>query len=222
VHISYFSNQRRASRNLFISEKGRVMLAGIAHRLAQELAGHEHIWTANNPKIVAITPRMSLESGGLDAAQYISPRQAGTNSYRAISHAAIIYSAKASPNLVSLLHVLGIDREEWERSVEYETILQFATRTSVRDEGNSSPVHLWVFDREQALYIQEYFDGLPYVTATMAQVEDAPAVPKEGQRGRKTVVRTPQEQEEYERERRAKDAARQRRKRAIAKMLKAA
>jgi len=222
VHISYFSDHRKASRFLFDSEKGRAMLVEIGKRLAQELRGHGHIWTANDQKMATVTPRTSLEIGGLGAAQYISPRQAGTNSHREISHAAIIYSAKASPNLVSLLNVLGIDRSEWERSVEYETILQFATRTSVRDEGNSSPVHLWVFDREQANYLKKYFESLEYVTTTCAKVEDGPVVPSLEMRGPKRPVRTPDEQAEYLAEKRARDAARKRLARERSKMKKAA
>jgi hypothetical protein len=95
---------------------------------------------------------------------------------------------KASPNLVALLDVLGIDRRAWERSIEHEAILQFVTRTSVRDPDNCSPVRLWVFDRDQALYLKTYFDGLGFASATMSLVADAPAIPAKQKCGRKATV----------------------------------
>lgn len=222
VHINYFSDKRTASRRLFEGETGKSMLKEIGSKLSAELLGYEHIWSANDPEEHEATPRSSLEAGGMFTTNYISPRQAGTNRYRTLSYAAIIYSAKACPNLVSLLKVLNIDRSAWERSVEHEAILQFATRTSVREAGNSSPVHIWVFDIEQALYLKEYFEGLPYVTATMAHVENAPKVKACGKRGPKFKFFTPEEQVANELDKKARDAARKRRERAEAKRKKAA
>jgi len=217
VHISYFSETRSASRYLFESEAGQVMLREIGARLAKELNGLGHIWTANERdkgSAKAPRPKAFLQGAGMDAARYLSPRQAGTNLFKGVSHAAAIYSAKASPNLVALLDVLGIDREAWERSVEHETILQFVTRTSVRDPDNSSPVRLWVFDREQAHYLKEYFDGLGFASATISLVPDGPAIPAMGKRGRTPRVYTPSEQEQQKERKREKDRERQRRYRA--------
>lgn len=217
VHISYFSETRSASRYLFESEAGQVMLREIGARLAKELSGHGHIWTANEREkgsTSAPRPKALLQGAGLDAAKYLSPRQAGTNLYKGVSHAAAIYSAKASPNLVALLDVLGIDREAWERSIEHETILQFVTRTSVRDPDNSSPVRLWVFDREQALYLKEYLDGLGFASATISLVPDGPAIPAMGKRGRAPSIYSPLEQEQRKEAERAKARERKRRSRA--------
>lgn len=228
VHIHYFSEEREASRNLLGSEAGQEVLAKIGSHLSRELVGKEFIWMANqksdNPEDFGSndSSRTTLESAGLPSRSYLSPRQAGTNEYQRISHAVAIYSAKPSPNLISLLKLLGVEPDAWTRSVEHETILQFVTRTSIRDAGNSSPVHLWVFDRAQALYLKEYFDGLDYVTAIMAQVEDAPEIPQKQKTGPKAAVRTPEQQTEYEAAKRRKDAERKRRKRAEDKERKAA
>lgn len=226
VHINYFSEDRTASRNLFELEAGQVMLGEIGKRLSQELSGHDHIWTANNKRNAKKrglpTPTEILGNGRLDSETYLKPKQAGTNRHQKVSHAAIIYSAKASSAQASLLNVLQIEREAWERSIEYETILQFVTRTSVRDEGSSAPVTLWVFDIRQAQYLKEYFDTLPHVTATMSLIDDAPTVPKLESRGPKRQVRTPEEQVAYEAERRSKDAERKRKDRAKKKAVKKA
>lgn len=48
VHINYFSDDRLASRHLFETDAGQKMLADIGARLAKELNGHEHIWSAND------------------------------------------------------------------------------------------------------------------------------------------------------------------------------
>lgn len=223
VHIHYFSEDRESSRNLLRSEAGQEVLAKIGSRLSRELSGKEFIWMANqksgNPEDFDSndSSRETLESAGLPSGSYLSPRQAGTNEYQKISNAVAIYSAKPSPNLISLLKLLGVEPDAWTRSVEHETILQFVTRTSIRDAGNSSPVHLWVFDRAQALYLKEYFDRLDYVTATMAQVEDGPEIPQAQKTGPKPAVRTPEQQAEYDAAKRLSDRDRKRRDRAAKK-----
>jgi hypothetical protein len=80
----------------------------------------------------------------------------------------------------------------------------------VRDKDNSSPVHLWVFDRDQALYLKEHFDSLDYVSATMQLVADGPLIPAHSKRGPKSAVRTPEEQAEFVAAKRRKDAERKR------------
>jgi hypothetical protein len=217
VHINYFSESRAASRHLFESEEGQAMLREIGMRLAQELPGSDHIWTANGRERGASKvqhPKALLESAGMNISRYLTPRQSGTNIHSKVSHAAAIYSAKASPNLVALLDVLGIERRAWERSIEHEAILQFVTRTSVRDPDNCSPVRLWVFDRDQALYLKTYFDGLGFASATMSLVPDGPAIPAKQKCGRQAKVYSPNEIEERKAIKTAKDRERKRRSRA--------
>ncbi|WP_156500675.1 hypothetical protein [Croceicoccus bisphenolivorans] len=217
VHIRYFSEERAASSNLFKGKDGAEMLPEIGKIISQEIKDQEYIWTANDG-----VSRAALEAGGMKEANYLSPRQAGTNNYRNVSHAAVIFSAKASPMLESLLKFMGIDPSVWDDSVECETILQFVTRTSVRVEGNMSPVQLWVFDRQQAQYLKDYFDGLPYATATLERMDSGPPVPAKATPGRKKVKRSPEEHAEYKRERRRKDAERKRRARALEREAKKA
>lgn len=155
VHIRYFSESRLASRTLFESRKGQQMLREIGSFLTGKLECADHIWSGNSSQTNSFVSdecqsvRSGLEQGGLSPMRYLSPRQAGTNAHMHCTHAAAIYSAKPAPNLINLLNALDIPADDWTRSVEHETILQFMTRTSLRDANNCSPVHLWVFDRAQ-------------------------------------------------------------------------
>lgn len=221
VHIHYFSETRRSSRCCFDSDEGQVMLGEIGGYLSQALPSDNSIWTANDSSVRANmrTPKCALVEGGLSDMNYLPPRQAGTNNHMGKSHAAMIYSAKPSPHLIALLKMLNIPVELWAASVEHETILQFMSRTSVRDKDNSSPVHLWVFDRDQALYLKQHFDSLDYVSSTMQLVADGPSIPAQGKRGPKAAVRTVEEQAEFDAARRRKDAERNRRNRAKKKQV---
>lgn len=209
--IHYFVD-RPASKSLFGTDQGKATLAAIGEHLATVLSKTHSIWTANDTaEPGAPTPKTLL---GLSQGDYLTPRQAGTNRHMGVSHAAAIYSAKPSSNLRGLLTALNLDPVIWTRSVEFETILQFVTRTSVRDPVNGTPIHLWVFDHGQATYLKNYFDTLPHVAATMSHVplglELAP--PEKG--GRPALVLTPEEQDRRRADRRQKDAARKRQKRA--------
>lgn len=207
VKIHYFTD-RPSSKSLFGTENGQDALKSIGSHLASVLPKGHSIWTANRtPDWDAKTPAALL---GLPESDYLTPRQAGTNRHMGVSHAAAIYSAKPSPNMLSFLAALGIDTEAWTRSVEFETILQFMTRTSVRSPGNATPVEMWVFDRGQAEYLKDYFDALPHTTATMARAPIAIDLAPKSKGGRPVIVRTPEEQEAWLAEQRRKDAKRKR------------
>lgn len=209
--IHYFVD-RPASKSLFGTDQGKAALAAIGQHLATVLPKAHSIWTANDTADPGCpTPKSLL---GLPETDHLTPRQAGTNRHMRVSHAAAIYSAKPSSNLRGLLTALNLDPVFWTRSVEFETILQFVTRTSVRDPANGTPIHLWVFDREQATYVKDYFDTLPYVAATMRPVPLGLELVPAAQGGRPVILLTPEEQERRKADRRRKDAKRKRLKRA--------
>lgn len=212
VHIHYFSESRRSSRCCFNSADGQIMLRKIGAYLSNALPQGQYIWTANNPTDGKsdMTPKDAMVAAGLPEKYYLPPRQAGTNQHLSNSYAAMIYSAKPAPRLIALLKMLNVPVDLWTASVEHEAILQFVSRTSVRHSGNSSPVHLWVFDREQAQYLKDHFDSLNYVRATMQLVEDGPEIPVQGKRGPKAALRTADEEAEYKAAKKRKDAERKR------------
>jgi hypothetical protein len=207
VNIHFFTD-RSSSKSLFGSTPGQDALKVIGTHLASALPKAHSIWTANQTADRGSPTAKALLA--LPEADYLTPRQAGTNRHMRVSHAAAIYSAKPSTNLRSLLRALEINPDAWTRSVEFETILQFMTRTSVRDPANSTPVELWVFDRDQAEYLKEYFDTLLHTTATMNYVPLAFTLAPQSKGGRPATQRTPDEQDAWLAQRRLRDAARKR------------
>lgn len=213
VHISYFS-ERAASKSFFSSQDGLGVLRGIGSHLGKVLPS-KFIWSANHSEDDDARGQPSPKTLlGLDEKNYLSPKQAGTNQFAHISDAAIIYSAKPSPNLVGLLNATGMDGGLWTRSIEYETILQFVTRTSVRDPDSTEPVNVYVFDEAQAIYLKAYFDGLPNVSTYVSKLELSEPIPLKSKGGRPRVQRTPEEQKRYQADRRRKDRERKRQMRA--------
>jgi hypothetical protein len=212
VEINFFS-ERPAARSWFEAADGQRVLAEIGKYLLGVLPKNNSIWTTNGTSSHQCPPPKQLL--GLSEADYLTPKQAGTNRFQAISHAAVIYAAKPCPNLRGLLIALDIDPDMWTRSVEFEAILQFVTRTSIRDPNNATPVRLWVFDGAQALYLKEYFDGLPHVTSTVSKVALPLDIRAKQSGGRPAISRTPVEQAVWDAERRRKDAERKRRMRRV-------
>jgi hypothetical protein len=211
VSIHYFTD-RAASKSLFATPEGQKALRLIGAHLATVLPKGHSIWTANQTADRSEpTPKALL---ALPESDYLTPRQAGTNRHMGVSCAAAIYSAKPSANLRSFLSALGIDTDAWTRSVEFESILQFMTRTSVRAPTDRTTVQLWVFDREQAAYLKEYFDKLPHTMATMTRVPLAFELAPRSKGGRPAKAMTPEQRQAQKDEQRRKDAARKRVKRA--------
>ncbi|WP_028966517.1 hypothetical protein [Sphingomonas phyllosphaerae] len=206
VSIHYFSD-RPSAKGWFGEDAGQAVLREVGLHLSTVLP-NAAIWTTNNAgRPGKPSPRELL---ALPDKGYLTPKQAGTNEYRGLHHAAIIYAAKPCANLRSLLDLLDIDSNHWTRSVEFEAVLQFVTRTSIRDPNSTAPVSLWVFDREQALYLKEYFDSLPHVTASLVRIPLAIEIPEKQKGGRKPIIRTPEQREVAKAKEREKDAARKR------------
>jgi hypothetical protein len=193
VTISYFSN-RRASKYLFDRVEGQDNLRKIAAYLTRSADTSSLIWSCNDALMEHLSPVMP--------GRPLRPRQAGSNAYATYTEAAMIYSAKPSPNVSALIRHLKVDRADWVASNEHEAILQFVTRTSVRDDQCGSPVRLYVYEKAQADFLQNYFDTLPHVTATTEYV-DLGIYDAEQTRGRKKRIMTPEEAAEWK----AKDRA---------------
>lgn len=206
VLIHFFSD-RPSAKSWFGETDGQHLLREIGQYLSTALPD-DAIWTANEKGDWGKpTPKELL---ALNAGTYVKPKQAGTNAFRKLHHAAMIYAAKPSENLRSLLRVLKIDCHLWTRSVEFEAVLQFATRTSVRDPDSAAPVSLWVFDRAQATYLKEYFEAQPHITASMTQVPLAIGIPPKQKGGRPPCVLTPEQEAARKADRRARDTAQKR------------
>lgn len=203
VVIEYFARNHVASRALFGEEVGRDNL----HRIARYLQGRNQIWMANE--------RHEDYLDGIGGRQ-LSPQQAGSNQFALYHAATAIYTAKPSDAMRSVLEVLGVGDGAWTHTNEYEIILQFMARTSIRNPDSTEPVTMTVYDENQATYLSDYFAAQPYCDVEMRHV-DLDLTDHARKRGRPALVMSPEEADAKVAADRAKRAAAQKVRRASAK-----
>lgn len=139
VTIRYVSEERRAASSRFRSADHAEDMAKVWQWLATVDDDH-HLWTANNGVDVTSPIRGSR----------VTPKQAGSNAYRAWHKASVIYAAKPSPSERKFFKSLGIDPDVIVASREAYDINQFFMRTSLRVPDSVEAVELRCFDRHQA------------------------------------------------------------------------
>lgn len=161
VRLIYFTN-RRSSRYHLSSEGGRDHLAKVDRFLADTLTG-PMLWTTND------LFRPSFEH--LNEGAFRQPRQAGSNDFAGCTSAAMIYSAKPSPQVEGLLAAHGVSRDDWIATNEFEPILQFLTRTAIRDPHSTEPLTFAVYDYEQARYVADRLGALAHVDLTVERID---------------------------------------------------
>ncbi|SDD88447.1 hypothetical protein SAMN05444678_13012, partial [Sphingomonas sp. YR710] len=188
VHVRYFAT-RNAACSHFATDVGLRHRKQIGEYVASQVAAEHMIWTCNKLKDVVADPLFEA----LPATSYLRPRQAGTDAYMDRSHALIIYASKPSRNMRSVLDHLRLDDSDWVISNEYETILQFVTRTSVRDPANAQDVTIWVYNKDQATYLMDYLATLRHVTADIDLIDLGLVFEASNPGGRPKISRTPDE-----------------------------
>lgn len=194
VTIEYFVHAHQASRNLFTQYEGKAYL----RQIVGHLGARQQIWMTNE--------RYAPSLHGM-AGKQLRPKQAGSNSYSDYHNAACIYAAKPSPEQQNILESIGLDPTIWTETNEHEVILQFGTRTSIRDPDSAEPVTLTVYDAKQAGYLKRYFESLTHCKVT-TQLTDLGFASVERSPGPRTRRRSAEEIEAAERKRR--DATRRR------------
>ena len=160
--IRYYSNER-ASLTFFRSDLGKANLKKIASFIASASKGN-FIWTANTDVVETIGD--CFRNG-----TRLTPRQSGSGKFQHFDNAAIFFAAKPNPNVRSILSAVGVKDDDWIASNEHETILQFVTRTSIRDVASNAAVVIDVFSEDQATYLKSFFDDQPHISATVEYVD---------------------------------------------------
>lgn len=215
VNVHYFT-PRRSSKFYFESEHGQEHLRLVGAYLAKALPS-KAIWAANNPEDRDVTPYKVMEPY-LHRITNLSPKQAGTSEYMRDYHdAAIIYASKPSTSSKAVLEALGCTEADWVETNEYETILQFLTRTSVRDVTTGGTTNLYVMSRDQADYLARFFDAQPHIDVAVSQIDLGFVFPEGEKRGPKVKILTPAEAAERKEKNRAAKAERERLRRLKAK-----
>lgn len=158
VRIEFFADKHVASQTLFDTDAGASNLKAIARYLADR----DQIWMAND--------RHGGELFGTGGIR-LNPLQAGSNQFSKYHAATAIYCAKPSAETRAVMNLLGVESEVWTHSHEFEPILQFMARTSVRDPQSTETVTLTVYDSEQADYLADYFNAQPHCDVEMVHVD---------------------------------------------------
>ena len=179
VVIEFFAQNHTASRFMFGSDEGQHNLKRIAHHLQDRY----QIWMANE--------RHADHLDGMGGKQ-LTPQQAGSNEFAGYHSATCIYSAKPSEEVRSILEILNVESSAWVHSNEYEVILQFMCRTSIRDPQSRETVTMTVYDDAQAEYLRTYFAAQPYCDVEVVHV-DLEMVDRERKKGRPVLKLTPEE-----------------------------
>jgi hypothetical protein len=93
-----------------------------------------------------------------------------------MTSAAYIFSAKPGKTESGRLQDMGIDFADVVRSREIEPMVQFATRLSIRDPDNRADNTFYVYGKDQAEEVQQFFDNLAIGISTKLEFIDL-AVP---------------------------------------------
>lgn len=160
--ISYFAEAHVASASFWSGEAGGRCLAQVAEWIAKN-SDNNHIWTCN-------AAREGVFGAVPIKGQRLTPRQHGSDDFKHISTASVVYSAKLNPSEVPVFARLGITPEQVQRAREREDILQFSLRTSLRDPASTQPVEIRVYDRQQATFLAEALEATGYVDAVLSPV----------------------------------------------------
>jgi hypothetical protein len=148
VKITYFAEGHTASRKLFGADKGKENLQQIARFLKDRGLGEQMIWTCNRPDRTVLRDMPG---------EWLTPKKAGSNGYSERMYVAAIYTAKLDDSLRLVLERLGLRGQDHIETAEYETILQFVCRGSIREPDDQSDFQIYVYDRRQADYLLAYF-----------------------------------------------------------------
>ncbi|MYL98393.1 hypothetical protein GR702_11525 [Novosphingobium sp. FGD1] len=170
VVIRYHADAHEASRSLFSSERGQRHLRMIALDLAAQFSPTNHMWTCNS-RDEPLFNYPDRDQGAIAPGVKLSPRQQGSNRFQSINNATIIYTAKPDNTDIAMFEEIGLDPQYITDSRERETIVQFSTRTSVRDAASTATVTITVYDREQAEHLERYFLRTGYCRPTLQLVD---------------------------------------------------
>ena len=186
ARIVYYSD-RPTSLFYLRGDDGQADLTKIGQHIAATTSA-PLFWSCNERLRLALDPHLTREA-------YRLPRQAGTSTLMGFHHAAMFYAAKPKHEVEEAIVGLGSSADQWVSTNEYETILQFLTRTSVRDVSSSEDVTLHVFNRDQAIYLKTFFDSQPHITSSLEKVDLELSTQVKRVPGRKALVLTEDERE---------------------------
>jgi hypothetical protein len=147
VTIHYFTPHPGTSE--FWRGDGARCISAIGKWLVQRAPQHDLLWSSNKEAVDL------LAAAGVGGIQ-VQPIQTGSNQYRHLNWAAIIYSAKLTPDERTAYRLFGLSAADVRRSREFEAILQFSFRTSLREDASIADVDVVVYDKAQAEFLEGF------------------------------------------------------------------
>ncbi|MCJ2019509.1 hypothetical protein MKK84_19065 [Methylobacterium sp. E-065] len=213
IKIHWFA-RHPGSTGWWATAVGKRCLVAVSRHL--EAIGFDGYWASNS----------AIENffvGRFDRAEKCRPKLAGTNSLRHHTSAALIYSAKATPDDAAIITALGLDAATITSSREDEDVFQFIFRGAVRERDYTGPYDIYLYDLGQAERLRDRLLGAGLVDVTLDAVSDAGIIDvvrtTRVRRAKVIAEITPETAADRRERRRAKDTERKRRKRAEAKRV---
>lgn len=170
VVIRYYAESHTASRGFWRTDTGQRHLRMIVMDLSRTFEPTSHIWMCNGED-EPLFRHPDPDEGSMVPGIKLSPRQQGSNKFMSVCNATMVYTSKPDKKDRAILREIGLDAQYVVDSREREPIVQFATRTSVRDAQSIETVTLTVYDREQAEHLARYFERTGYCRPTMHLVD---------------------------------------------------
>lgn len=149
ITFNYVATDHRATIN-FIAKSAEGQQAAKAWEawVSERVTPAQHYWCANSA--------LDIQAPG----QRVSPKIAGSNQYSHLTQCSILYAAKASAaegRVFADLTDGEIDHDAVMRDREYEDLVQIVFRSSLRVPGDTRPVEVNVYDRDQAEFLANFF-----------------------------------------------------------------
>jgi hypothetical protein len=211
VRVHYYTRSHRGSTSYWKEGEGELCL----EKVGRHLAGVQALgfWSANG----LVQERFGLLLQG----KRISPRQAGTNSYRHSTSCAVIYSNKSQSADEPILKVFGLTKDEIARAREIEDIQQFVMRGAIRSPEFGGEYDIYLYDLYQAEAVRDFLTKGGFANVRLEPVEEAGIMDVERPKaGRKPVQVDERTKAERTAERRKKDAERKKRARSAERRKK--
>jgi hypothetical protein len=146
IRLWYFAEKHKGTTQFWDEEEGSWCLNQICRYLMA--VGGVGFWSGN--EVVRKYLRHWLPGA------MVSPKQAGTNSLIQHTSCAMFYSNKAQEADEAILEVFGLDKEEIRRAREFEDIIQFLMRGSIRRPDYGGGYDVYLYSRDQAEAVAEY------------------------------------------------------------------
>lgn len=214
IKIRWFA-RHPGSTGWWRTDEGKRCLVAVSRHL--ETIGFGGYWASNS----------AIEDfffGRFERGERCSPKLAGTNALRHHTSAALIYSAKATPDDTAIIAALGLDAAAVQSSREDEDALQFALRGAIRDRDYAGPYDVYLYDLGQAERLRDRLLGAGFADVVLESVPEAGIVDvvraRKTHRPKVTADITPETAAERRNRRRIKDTERKRRQRAKTRKAK--